>query len=51
MKIIFAVVIVLSVLVSGCAVYSPYGGYGYAAPVVPVPAFGFGGWGRGGYRR
>jgi len=51
MKIKMAVVIVISVLVSGCAVYAPTP-YGYAvAPVVPMPVFGFGGWGRGGFRR
>ena len=62
MKIKIAVVIVFSLLFGGCAVYAPapYAGYGYApyggyygvAPVVPVPVFGFGGWGyRGGFRR
>ena len=35
---------------------APYGGYGGgysygAAPVVPVPVFGFGGWGFRGFRR
>ena len=46
-------IIVMSVFVSGCAVYQPYGGYGYgyAAPVVPMPMVGFGGWGHGGFRR
>lgn len=30
---------------------APYGGYGYGvAPVVPVPVFGFGGWGYRGFR-
>jgi len=46
-----SIIIVISVLVTGCAVYQPYGGYGYAAPVAPVPVLGFGGWGRGGFRR
>lgn len=31
---------------------APYGGYGYGvSPVVPVPVFGFGGWGFRGFRR
>lgn len=54
-----SMVIVFSLaLMSGCVAYAPYpgysgsyyGGYGYAAPVVPVPVPMFqGGWGHRGH--